>query len=313
MTLKNAPLNANLWKKLTKLAEMELNKPWQEVADDLGLPHAVALRLMVSLQEAKQSLLSESGTDDEVFQAWSLGEWCQLVHILEEQAISAQGESKKMVIPLLKQCRLHPAYPLYVQLRQSCQETISGQGAPESLDAECEKRLTVLEECILKHEIVGIERLGHSPQTVIPSKLIHLEGKMTLIGEESASHCLVAIPLGEMKRIKPLGEFNHSRMVAFEVTEFIRALREMGENETRLILKIKDPGSFTATPHYEFLRNVTIITNPEGELIWAAYVEASKELFDWLLEMGSQMEILDPPSFMQEFAAYREEKSRKVA
>lgn len=312
MTLKNAPLNANLWKKLTKLTEMELDKPWQDVADDLGLPHSQALRLMVSVQEAKQAMLSESGTDDEVFQAWSLGEWCQLVHILEEQVQGAQTEMKRMVIPLLKQCRQHPAYSIYLQLRQSCQESIAGK-FEESLDDAGERRLRVLEECVLTHELVGIERPGCEDQTVIPCKLIHLEGKMTLIGEVANTHCMVAIALSDMKRIKPMGEFNHSRMVSFEVTEFVRALREMGESETRLILKIKDPSNFTATPRYEFLRNTAIITNPEGEVIWASYVEPSAELYEWLLEMGPQVEILDPPSFMQEFAAYREEKSRRIA
>lgn len=313
MTLKNAPVNANLWKKLTKLAGMEMDRPWQEMADDLGLPHAEALRLMIGLQEAKQSLLNDSGTDDEVYQAWSLGEWCQLVHLLEEQAQTAKGEAKKQLIPILKQFRLHPAYPIYLQLRQSCQDSVASAAGSETLDRAAEKRLATLEECILNHEVVGVERTGHGPQTIVPCKLVHLEGKLTLIGEECASHCLVAIPLVEMVRLKPMGEFTPSRMVAFEVTEFIRALREMGESETRLILKIKDPGSFTATPHHEFLRNTTIITNPEGELIWAAYVEPSPDLYEWLLEMGTQVEILDPPSFLQDFVAYREAKSSKVA
>lgn len=313
MTQKSAPLNANLWKKLTKMASMELSKSWQEIADEVGLPEAQALRLMVALESAKKDLLSESGSDDEVFQAWSLSEWCQLVHVLEEQVQNSTGDSKKMLLPLLKQCRQHPAYPIYVQLRQSCQESEQSIFENEYLDTDSEKMLSKLEECVLKHELVGIEWKGHESHTVTPCKLIHLEGKMTLIGEDQQSHCLMAIPLVEMKRIKPMDEFNSMRTIAYDVTEFVRALREMGESETRLILKISDPSSFTVSPHYEFLRGTTIITNPEGELIWAAYVEPSHELYAWLMEMGNQVEILDPPSFMKEYAAYCEEKSSKVA
>lgn len=312
MTQKMTKLNANLWKKLTKLAEAPMDKSWQEMADDLGLPHAQALRLILSLQEAKSALLSESGTDDEVFQAWSLSEWCQLVHVLEEQAQSTQGEMKKMIVPLLKQCRQHPAYPIYVQLRQSCQDSAVSTDQ-ESLNDEAEKNILCLEECILKHELVGVEDQQGVSHIVIPCKLVHLEGRMNLIAEETQGHGLIALPVAEMKRMKPMGEHLSPRSISFEVTDFVRALREMGENEVRLILKIKDPGSFAPTPHYEFLRNTTIITNPEGEMIWASYVEPSHELFSWLMEMGPQVEILDPPSFMQDYAAYREEKSRKVA
>jgi hypothetical protein len=307
--------SANSWKKLAELAAMEPTSSWQMVADDLGLSRSHALRLMVALQEAKLELLGATGQDDEVFQVWNLGEWCQLVHILEEQVKDESNpEMKKMALPLLKQCRQHPAYSVYTHLRQACSNPVEKSFQVLAHDSAMEKKIAILEESILKHETVIIERVDHRSIDVIPCKLIHLEGQMTLIAEETHDHCLFAILLGDMDEVQSTGERKLSRSVGHEISEFVHALRSMGEGEeTRLILKIKDPEKFTLRPDYEFLGKPCFVTNPDGDLIWAAYVEPSEELFEWLAEVNDHVEILDPPHFMADYAAYCEEKSRKLA
>ena len=56
-----------------------------------------------------------------------------------------------------------------------------------------------------------------------------------------------------------------------------------------------------------------MITIPNGDLIWAAYVEPCEDLFEWLLSLGSNVDILDPGRFKDEFLSYCEEKLRKIA
>jgi hypothetical protein len=56
-----------------------------------------------------------------------------------------------------------------------------------------------------------------------------------------------------------------------------------------------------------------MITNPNGDLIWAAYVEPCEALYDWLITLGKRVEILDPIKFKDEYLTYCEEKLRKIA
>lgn len=311
MSLKEFEMNAKLLKQLARIAELDPSETWQEAALEVGLDEGRALRLMVALQDAKRALLSQTGQDDEVFQAWTLGEWCQLVHVLEHAA-EHDAELKKLAIPLLKQFRLHPAYAVYTQLRQACapeEETscaVLFERAPET-----ERKMQQLEGHILRHEVVELRSRTQHVTTVVPTKLIHVEGEMSLICEESQH--LLAIPLSDVAQIKATGEVRTAHAVSVEVAEFIQALRSMSDAETRLILKIKDPAHFTLIPDYEFLGRPCLVTNPDGDVIWAAYVEPSEELFQWLDGLQEQVEILDPPSFAADFETYREAKSRKLA
>ena len=56
-----------------------------------------------------------------------------------------------------------------------------------------------------------------------------------------------------------------------------------------------------------------MVTNAEGEHIWAASVEPSDEIFQWVYELGADVEILDPSAFKKEFLNYCEAKLKKLA
>ena len=310
MVRKHKGIMSNMWKKLVRLAQIDPSEDWQDEAAEMGIPRGEALRLMVSIQEAKKDLLLQTAQDDEVFQAWTLAEWCQLVHVLE----TAVGQDK-MAVPLLKQCRQHPAYAVYTQLRQAAlPETQTASGfKPMQRDAQTEAKMAQLEECILNHEVVTLARVNHKSIDVMPTKLIHVEGQMALICEDSHDHCLLSLPLEELTTIMGTGVVRAPHSVSLEVSEFIHALRSMSDSETRLILKIKNPAQFSLAPDHEFLGRPCLVTNPDGDVIWAAYVEPSEELFDWLDSMEGQVEILDPPSFLADYATYCEAKSRKLA
>jgi hypothetical protein len=170
-----------------------------------------------------------------------------------------------------------------------------------------------LDEAVIQKRQVGLTTIHHKHYTIYPCKNVHLEGKLSVIAEDSQDHCLMVIPVHEILQVDQLDGGRGPRVTAFEVDEFINAIRSMNEKETRLILKIHDPQSVNLFPDHHFLGKPCMITNPNGDLIWAAYVEPCDDLFEWLLSLGTNVEILDPTKFKDEFLMYCEEKLRKIA
>lgn len=148
---------------------------------------------------------------------------------------------------------------------------------------------------------------------VFPKKVMHLEGSLTLIAEEAHDHTLQIYAINEVEEINEFKTEKSSIKTEFEVEEFIAAIRSMGDKETRLILKIHNPDEVNLFPEHHFLGKPCMITNANGDLIWAAYVEPCNALFDWLSDLGKHVEILDPIGFKEEYLAYCEEKLRKIA
>jgi hypothetical protein len=258
---------------------------------------------MLGIQEAKTLLEAETGQSEEVFQVWNWAEWCQMLHGMEELARDKGDASvNALLTPFLKQCRLHPAYRVYVKLRQEW-ESLSAPPA-----ASHEPHAMLVEEAILHGYGLRYQQAGKTA-ILVPCKLVHLEGALSVVGEEPHDHGLLAIPLVEMQDIETLPHARPVRAHALEVEEFIHALRAMGDKETRLVLKIKDPSRFTLLPDYHHLGRPCLVTNADGDLIWAAWVEPCDDLYAWLASLADQVEILDPVDFMADYLAWCERKS----
>jgi hypothetical protein len=148
---------------------------------------------------------------------------------------------------------------------------------------------------------------------VHPLKLVHLEGDLSLIAEDCHDHCMRVFKVCDLLEVQDLSLTTMSRVYVFEIEEFIEAIRSMNEKETRLILKIHNPQLVNLFPEYHFLGKPCMITNPNGDIIWAAYVEACGPLFDWVLSLEGHAEILDPSSFKDEYLSYCEAKVKKMA
>jgi hypothetical protein len=170
-----------------------------------------------------------------------------------------------------------------------------------------------LDEAVSQKAMVSITTTVGKSYQIYPCKIIHLEGKLSMIAEDANDHCLIVLSIGELKEVAILEGTSHPKVADFEIEEFIFAIRSMNEQETRLILKINDPQSVNLFPDHHFLGKPCMITNSNGDLIWAAYVEPCEDLFEWLLILGSNVEVLDPGKFKDEFLMYCEEKIRKVA
>lgn len=181
------------------------------------------------------------------------------------------------------------------------------------LSEEQQSQVLKLDEAVTKKKLVNISTVSGKNYNVFPCKIIHLEGKLSMIAEDCGDHCLVVLAINEVQAVTEIETSSSPKVSVFEVEEFIAAIRSMNERETRLILKIHDPQSVNLFPDHHFLGKPCMITNPNGDLIWAAYVEPCDDLFEWLLTLGSNVEILDPGKFKDEFLMYCEEKLRKTA
>ncbi len=144
---------------------------------------------------------------------------------------------------------------------------------------------------------------------LFPHRLVYLEGSLVLIGEEISDKMLISIPIDEIAKLKINNDNSYQvNFSGFEVDEFIFAIRSLCENEERLILKVKEKeGSLDLSPAHHFLGNPYITSNLEGEMIWAASVEVSTPLFEWLHRIEGTIEILDPFHVKTAFEQYKEQ------
>src|SRR5690606_31361378 len=109
-----------------------------------------------------------------------------------------------MIIPLLKQQRQHPAYPVYAQLRSRWQE-LSRSDVPHLVTAEdafTEHKVKLVEEAMLEKDTIIAECSSGKLLHLIPCKLVYLEGELTLIAEETHDHSLLSVNLAEISNIK---------------------------------------------------------------------------------------------------------------
>lgn len=170
-----------------------------------------------------------------------------------------------------------------------------------------------IETCIEDKKLIDLKTRQEKRYLVYPCKILHLEGELSLIAEDSQDHCLMVLQLRDIDSFDVVNSVGRSRVSSFEVDEFITAVRAMNEKETRLILKIHHPESINLFPSHHFLGKPCMVTNPNGDLIWAAYVEPCEALYEWLLSIGKDVEVLDPIKFKKEYLDYCEEKLKKVA
>lgn len=143
--------------------------------------------------------------------------------------------------------------------------------------------------------------------------LIILDGKLSIIAEEVIDRCLVSFFVSEVTEIKHRPEHSYNpNYSTIEVEDFIAGMRSVIDNEERLVLKIYNPEKVDLNPPYHFLGSPYITSNAEGEYIWAASVEVSDELFNWLKEIKDDIQIIDPEAIKKQFELFLEQESQEI-
>ena len=183
--------------------------------------------------------------------------------------------------------------------------------AADSKKSYDQAKLNFIEECILDKQPLRLVTKDVA-FNVFARYVVFIDGHLGLIAESISDHCLIKSDLKDIKSIEKYDNDWCPKFTKFEVDEFVLGLRGISENEIRLILKIYSQEKFNLNLRYQLFGNPCMLTNPAGELIWAASIEPSEEIFDWLLNLGDSVEVLDPVSFKKLYLDYCESNLKKL-
>lgn len=302
-----------IWKKLMVLGEKQGAIKLADLAHEMGLGEEETLGFLRQIfpvgigveiyQKDSECWVDIKGESMQYMLPLSPAEWIQLHQILSNHKSIESSVTYSLKKKVTENGPIKVVMELLSQLELWDQELNDFQ----------QKMVQQIETAIADKQLVSLITTDNKQYSVHPCKVLHLEGHLSLIAEDSQDHCLLVVSLHELKSFEKIESSSQPKVTPFEVDEFITAIRAMNEKETRLILKIHDPQSTNLFPDHHFLGKPCMITNPNGDLIWAAYVEPCEALYEWLMTLGKNVEILDPIKFKEEYLMYCEEKLRKVA
>lgn len=175
--------------------------------------------------------------------------------------------------------------------------------------------ISVIEESLKTQSLLQIKLEDGKAFDMYTHKLVYLDGALSLVGEDCNDRCLVYFNIHEISSLKLSDKENYRcNFSSVEVNDFIFAIRAVSGNEERLVLKIVNQSGIDLNPPYHFLGNPYVTSNMNGDMIWAASVEVSEGLFEWLLQIKDHIEILDPADVKSEFINYiQDSQKRKLA
>jgi len=162
---------------------------------------------------------------------------------------------------------------------------------------------------ICYRQAIKINFFNNKECVIFPHRLVYLDGVLCVIGESTNDKILVYFSLEDIKRVEDFQINYEPNLSQIEVNEFIGNLRVINGKEERLILKVFSQFQAELLPSYHFLGNPFVTSNTEGDMIWAATIEMSDDIFQWLYSMKERVEVLDPGHVRKDFAHFCELKN----
>ena len=145
-------------------------------------------------------------------------------------------------------------------------------------------------------------------------QVVFLDGGLSVVAEDIYEKCLVYFDLNSISVINLSFTSDYKPTYSsIEINDFISSVRSVIGTEDRLVLKIKNQEKVSLSPAYHFLGNPFITSNMNGDIIWAASVERSEQLYRWLDEIFDHVEILDPQNLKEEYFNYRNGSLKKAS
>ena len=169
-----------------------------------------------------------------------------------------------------------------------------------------------IEESILEKDILNIQ-LQDKNFLINPRKIVFLDGELSLVAEGLNDKCLLNISIESITQVHEENIEWTPQFSKLEIEDFISSLRAISENEVRLVLKIYNREYFDNGVSHHYFGRPCMFTNPDGDFIWAASIEPNEDIYEWLSQLGTDIEILDPIDFKKDFLNYCEGKLKKLA
>ena len=148
------------------------------------------------------------------------------------------------------------------------------------------------------------------PTPLLPMRVVFLEGRLSIVGEETEGGTLTSVPVDDVASVAPhpADDDRAPNFSQLEVDDFIAGVRSVSGNEERLVLKILRPDRVDLCPDHHHFANPFLTTSPKGDLIWAASVEVSDDLFAWVGSMGGDVRILESDGVRDRYEDYMERR-----
>ncbi|MBT3981351.1 MAG: WYL domain-containing protein [Bacteriovoracaceae bacterium] len=314
--------NEQFWNVLRYLETMKSETPVDHILTELAIDERILFDVIyfLHLLEINFSLSSDSGKKllvppskfPNIKMDLSLSEWLALqAHFPVLDGLGNTPFHSIIVQKLGKIENGHKSVDLFSALggmtQRSKRPTIVGT-------VNIDQIIDGIEKSIVWKNIIEVKLKNREYLKYLPHKLVHLEGQLNLIAEDTKDQCLVNFSVPIIEKLEILDRVDYqAKFSSIEIEGFIGGIRSVTGNEIRLVLKIKNHYSGSLNPPYHFLGAPYRVTNSDGEVIWAASVEPCENLFEWLYMLGDCVEILDPSSFKEEFIEFLESKKLKSA
>ena len=296
----------DFWKVLLELTNAESGQRVSVTADKLKVPQADVEKGIIFLQQLNYPLLVEDrlgekwitkqGEGPTIKAEFSLLEWISLQAYFPVMADNSDNPFYEIVSQKLAEIEVkNQKHDLYSTAESLV--LVSG-GGDSSVISMFNEYLPIVEESILKQNVLNINLNGKGGLDIFPHRIVHLEGSLRIVGEDVNDQSLITLDLDLIESIKPSDNDYKANYTVIEVNEFISGFREVSGNEIRLILKVtRDDEQLDLSPSYHFLGDPYITTNSNGDTIWAASIEPCDDLVMWLADLGDRVEVLDPLDF----------------
>ena len=160
------------------------------------------------------------------------------------------------------------------------------------------------QNCIESERSCNMKFFDNSEREVFPWRVLFFENQLSLVGEDIRTKELLTIEIDQIDDIEVQGCDYKSLFSRLEVEDFINAMRAVAGSDERLVLKIQCGKDIDMPSQLIFLGNPYTTTNQYGDIIWAASVETSLYLFEWLYSIKDKITILDPSSLKGEFEEF---------
>ncbi|MCB9063190.1 MAG: WYL domain-containing protein [Halobacteriovoraceae bacterium] len=222
---------------------------------------------------------------------------------LPQVAIEGINQQLKTEIVRLEDYDLEKIY----QRNEKIFQELNGQNINKYL-------LDKIEEGIENKIALSIKKNDAITVEVFPHKLVFLQDDLNLICENVKERTLMALKIDKIYGITFSLELNYSQNFAdAQIEDFISAIRGVDDSEIRLVLKIYDLSLDFLNPKYIYMKDPCIIENIRGERIWAATLDNSKSMLDWLDTIIDRVEIVEPYSVEEELLRHRKKINKKKA
>ncbi len=178
-----------------------------------------------------------------------------------------------------------------------------------------ERNLNLVETAIEGKSCMYLILEDGTSEDIYPHRVVFLEGALAVVSESLADGRLFSFYLHDINNLDVKEGTKEKHYSDVEIDDYIVQIRQMNEKQIRLIIKIYPSHNFKVDLPYQFFESPYMVTNPEGNCIWAVTMEPNEAIFNWLYEQKDFIEILDPEEFRESFFNYcnQIEDSKKVA